>query len=193
MRLHTDVLNAGDIYEAARETNVGVEICEPHGSRSRTHAYEVQLSGSSPYSAQSGQWKAATWDEWGEFLLALFNRDPAMIAGQASKPGKSTWGYDGIEEFYTKTAERHADHQRWEQRTGEHRKGHTAPWLARMSDYFIVTTRGGMRGARNCPHVILDPRHYREDGSCKCNDPAEQAWMIQEWGYSPADFSQVSP
>jgi hypothetical protein len=43
-----------------------------------------------------------------------------------------------------------------------------------------------------CPHVILVGDHYREDGSCRCNDPVEQARMIREWGYSPDDFPQKS-
>ena len=40
-----------------------------------------------------------------------------------------------------------------------------------------------------CPHVIMVPSHYRDDGSCKCDDPEEQAMMIREWGYSEEDFS----
>ena len=39
-----------------------------------------------------------------------------------------------------------------------------------------------------CPHVIMMPAHYRDDGSCKCDDPQEQAMMIREWGYDKADF-----
>ena len=39
-----------------------------------------------------------------------------------------------------------------------------------------------------CPHVIMMPAHYRDDGSCKCNDAEEQAMMIREWGYSKTDF-----
>jgi hypothetical protein len=39
-----------------------------------------------------------------------------------------------------------------------------------------------------CPHYILMASHYREDGSCKCDDPDERAMMIREWGYSPKDF-----
>ena len=34
---------------------------------------------------------------------------------------------------------------------------------------------------RQCPHVIIDPEHYREDGSCKCNDKNEVC--MAEWGY----------
>jgi len=39
-----------------------------------------------------------------------------------------------------------------------------------------------------CPYVIMVPEHYRPDGSCKCNDPEEQAMMIREWGYTKTDF-----
>jgi hypothetical protein len=39
-----------------------------------------------------------------------------------------------------------------------------------------------------CPRVIIDFDHYRPDGTCKCDDPAEQERMIREWGYSRADF-----
>ena len=35
-----------------------------------------------------------------------------------------------------------------------------------------------------CPHLIMVPSHYRDDGSCKCDDPDEQAMMIGEWGGS---------
>lgn len=41
-----------------------------------------------------------------------------------------------------------------------------------------------------CPHIIMVPSHYRDDGSCKCDDPAEQAMMIREWDYTPADFEK---
>ena len=33
----------------------------------------------------------------------------------------------------------------------------------------------------NCPHCIMVPEHYREDNSCKCNDPKES--IMEEWGY----------
>jgi hypothetical protein len=32
-----------------------------------------------------------------------------------------------------------------------------------------------------CPNVIFSAQHYREDGSCKCNDPEEKT--MKEWGY----------
>jgi hypothetical protein len=41
---------------------------------------------------------------------------------------------------------------------------------------------------QKCPWSIMVPEHYREDGSCKCNDPEHRAMMIREWGYSEGDF-----
>ncbi len=43
-----------------------------------------------------------------------------------------------------------------------------------------------------CPHVIMVPEHYRDNGSCKCNDPEERAMMIREWEYTEKDFDGVS-
>lgn len=34
---------------------------------------------------------------------------------------------------------------------------------------------------QRCPHYIIDPDHYRADGSCLCNDP--DAKVMAEWGY----------
>ncbi len=42
-----------------------------------------------------------------------------------------------------------------------------------------------------CPFVIMVPTHYRDDGSCKCDDIAEQEMMIREWDYTPQDFLEV--
>jgi hypothetical protein len=32
-----------------------------------------------------------------------------------------------------------------------------------------------------CPHVILVADHYREDGRCRCDDPAHR--VMKTWGY----------
>jgi len=42
-----------------------------------------------------------------------------------------------------------------------------------------------------CPHLIMVAAHYRPDGSCKCDDPEEQAMMIRKWGYSRRDFRRA--
>ena len=35
---------------------------------------------------------------------------------------------------------------------------------------------------RKCPWIILKPEHYRENGSCRCNDP--EHLEMKEWGYT---------
>jgi len=44
---------------------------------------------------------------------------------------------------------------------------------------------------KGCPFFILMPDHYREDGTCKCNDSIERNKMIKEWGYEKSDFKNI--
>lgn len=39
----------------------------------------------------------------------------------------------------------------------------------------------GQINIAKCPHFILVADHYRDDGSCKCNDP--DAKEMKKWGY----------
>lgn len=34
---------------------------------------------------------------------------------------------------------------------------------------------------QRCPHGIWTPSHYRDDESCRCNDPGHNA--MKHWGY----------
>ena len=43
-----------------------------------------------------------------------------------------------------------------------------------------------------CPFAIIDHSHYRNNGTCKCDDPDEQAMMIEEWGYTREDFNRAT-
>ena len=43
----------------------------------------------------------------------------------------------------------------------------------------------------NCPFFIMDMSHYREDGSCKCNDPEHRKMMKKKWGYTNKSFRDV--
>lgn len=42
-----------------------------------------------------------------------------------------------------------------------------------------------------CPFIILVPEHYREDGSCKCDDAEHREWMIRQWGYKRSAFKDI--
>jgi hypothetical protein len=44
---------------------------------------------------------------------------------------------------------------------------------------------------QRCTFTILVADHYREDGSCKCNDKAHRAMMIKEWEYTQEDFKGI--
>lgn len=87
----------GDVHEyrartakkRASITGVGLSALTEHGSRTHDRALEVQLSGdSSRCPAAMDDWsdKAATWDQWGLFLSALFEVDPAARVGGAKSP-----------------------------------------------------------------------------------------------------------
>ena len=42
-----------------------------------------------------------------------------------------------------------------------------------------------------CPFTIFDSIHYREDGSCLCNDATHRKTVMRKWGYTKRDFKRV--
>lgn len=100
MRIHSDTLTIQNVYEAARHARADLQVTE-HGSRKRSHAFNVTLTGESrrrPNSGKrgAGDEYAATWDQWGVFLSFLYNIDPLMV----------TPYYEDSEHFDTRTASR---------------------------------------------------------------------------------------
>lgn len=86
MRLHTN-LTEGDIRAAGRLAGVGFERLTVHGSRKRDRAFDVILTGGSIHAnhwTRSGEYRAATWDQWGVFLGALYRQDAAMVSAYQS-------------------------------------------------------------------------------------------------------------
>lgn len=108
MRIHTDNILSGDMYAAAREAGVRVESCALTGSRSRDHAFTVYLSGSSTRNSHGRTHKAATWDEWGVFIAALYRIDPGAMFGSAR------WGYMDADDFHMKTCDRFQNGMPWD-------------------------------------------------------------------------------
>ncbi len=43
----------------------------------------------------------------------------------------------------------------------------------------------------NCPFFIMILDHYREDGTCKCNDEVYRKTVMRKWGYTTRDFKRV--
>ena len=115
MLIYSDHLTQSDVYQAFAATDLhhdGVFL-ELHGnlrSRKRARRHVVKLSadpgadrfGTKRRWANSGSWgaatpntgyavcqlgdKAATFDEWGVFIDALFKRDPDAIVGIYNSP-----------------------------------------------------------------------------------------------------------
>lgn len=102
MRIHTTVTEA-EVYAAARLARVDLATFARHGSRKSDHAFEVKLEGESrqrPNGGESGAGSgyAATWDQWGVFLAAIFRADPAA----------SCWAYTDEQDFHWQTDDRFA-------------------------------------------------------------------------------------
>jgi hypothetical protein len=116
MRIHSDHLDELEIRKAARLAGVSFTRFSLHGSRSRAAGFDVILTGSSPRRQNQGEDYAATWDEWGVFLNALFAIDEHAIAGRG--------GYESAEHFHWSTGGRYRDFDIADQ----HRAGHRWQW-----------------------------------------------------------------
>ncbi len=105
MRIHTDTILSGDLYDAARIARVTIERAGLHNSRSRHHAWDIALSGESRRRPMGGSTDhfAATWDQWGVFLDVLFGRDNQMTIPRV---------YVDADEFHYKTVGRFAFSER---------------------------------------------------------------------------------
>lgn len=102
MKIHTDTLTTDHLRAAAKTARVEMEYTT-HGSRSRARAFNISLTGESRRRPQGGDTGAgtgyaATWDQWGVFLAALFAVDDNMTC----------WAYDNAENFADKTGDRFA-------------------------------------------------------------------------------------
>lgn len=109
MRIHTSVINRLSTLDTALASQQQRDriadhvsfktIPDPHGSSIRRHAFEIQLEAdrrdrgrragnSGSYGAMRAEVDgyAATYDEWGWFLAALYDLDPDMIVGSPSSP-----------------------------------------------------------------------------------------------------------
>lgn len=121
MRIHTSVITeATQIYQALGSqkilgriaNHVGFKILEHHGSTIREHAWEIQLEAferdngrragnSGSYGAMRPEYDgyAATFDEWGWLLAALYALDPQAHVGSPEYPT-----YESAEHFHDRTA-----------------------------------------------------------------------------------------
>ncbi len=79
MRIHTN-LTIDQVRIAVNQSGgARVDKLVQHRSRTRPRRFDLILTGSSPYRQNRGDKQAASWDEWGIALNALFEADPQMV------------------------------------------------------------------------------------------------------------------
>jgi hypothetical protein len=89
MRIHTNNLSKAEVASTlGMPDDVTVHVVSQHGSRTHRIAYEVALRGQSKRHKQAPQTrddsmpgKAATWEDWGQYLANLYRMDVDLVAG----------------------------------------------------------------------------------------------------------------
>lgn len=89
MKIHSDILTESDVHEATRAAGMRGVYADvaTRGSRSRKRSLDVKLSGTSNRMQNPGTGprdnvdNAATWDEWGMVIQALFEKDSEAVIG----------------------------------------------------------------------------------------------------------------
>lgn len=118
MRIHSDILNRGDVSDAAQAAGIVTFVrLSTVGSRSRARAFDVILSGTSSHRTQwhggAGE-RAATWDEWGMFLGRLFELDPDAHCGKNSYQSAAHYHWMTGDRFRSLTPPYQHKRHRWE-------------------------------------------------------------------------------
>jgi len=98
VKVHTNVLTAGDVHAAMRDMPVTYAQVTVKGSRSHERRLDIHL-----YAFEDGpgrrrpnfgknpeEW-AAHWDEWGILIQRLFVADPAAHIGQYGEEAEFHW------------------------------------------------------------------------------------------------------
>lgn len=118
MRLHTDHLTKVQLCETLAQCQVAglvgnevtfTDYVTVHNSRTHDRAFEVKLGYFDRVEGRTNRRQnrrgdnvpfAATYEEWGHFMAALFELDPAACWGSAK------YGYNGVADFHEKTKHR---------------------------------------------------------------------------------------
>lgn len=152
MRIHSDKLEFSDLGLAAANAGFGPDVYyerTAHGSRKRAHAFDVSADAdpgedrhgikrafrcnTGTIGAQSGEYKALTWVEWGDWICQMFKIDPAAIIGS----------YDGAKDFVSQTTQM-APHRP----ARENAETHAARWADELDARVIKGSRVDTAGAR---------------------------------------------
>lgn len=124
MKLYSDTLTREDLYDCL-PADVDADVQNINNPRKRKHGYEVRLVGlgdrhtrktnSGNYGA--GDRMAATWDDHGIWMAALYEIDPLAIIAT----------YQDRDRFYESTRDEHE----WRRNSARPYRS-TAPWLDKV-------------------------------------------------------------
>jgi len=135
---------------------------------------------------------AVCWHGHRDFMRAIFRANPdARI-----KTGIADYrGSDDFEQKFEATGDRNVGSLMYPMRMRDackcHDDRHVVFYEMDMDGTVAEVAVLRREDMLACPFCIIDPSHYRADGSCRCNDPQEQERMIREWDYTREDFEKV--
>ena len=139
MRIHTNLL-VENLHHARRDSGAPLffHTVEQHRSTTRERSFDVRLEGSGGRNNTglygAGDYKGATWDEWGAFLGALFAMDPAAWVGTSAKAPI----YRDATDFHRQTGDRFAKNEQGHHLPLDthprHRWQHVAGYPAEVGD-----------------------------------------------------------
>lgn len=132
---------------------------------------------------------AVCWHGYRDFMLAVFevNPDARIKTMMADYRGK-----DDFLSKYEETGYRNVGSMMYPMQAREVCNCANGNWLIDLStNQYSSQYQIKQSTIQGCRFYIFDPSHYRADGTCKCDDPAEQTRMIAEWGYAKEDFVNV--
>jgi hypothetical protein len=101
MRIHTNVMSKAEVAShLGVQNDVTIHVVSEHGSRSHRIAYEVALRGQGKRHKRNPNTrddslpgKAATYDDWGQYIANLYRMDVDAIVGP----------YKGRDDFHKQT------------------------------------------------------------------------------------------
>jgi hypothetical protein len=104
MRIHTSATSQQIMRALDGLTGVSAEVLTEHKSTTHARAFELALSGHGVRGGgfSRGNFRGATWDEWGTVMARIFAVDPlARMGGTVQRPV-----YVDADDFHWKTGDR---------------------------------------------------------------------------------------
>jgi len=132
---------------------------------------------------------AVCWHGHRDFMRAAFRINPEARILTMWADYKNS---EVFEDIFPDTAYKNVGSMMYPATADSVCKCHTGSWLIDLSNNMNISQYQVKQSTfASCPHVIMDISHFRADGTCKCDDPEHQEFMIAEWGYSKSDFASV--